>query len=104
MTRPNAPTGWAAFRALRQTAAPIKPARHGNWRHGTRTLEHRHMMRRLRFVGWALRKPGRLMAMPDETLEIWCPPLPAGWKAYAAAANARHRNPDVGEFVGDDLI
>ena len=30
----NAPTGWAAFRAFRQTPAPVFVHRHGNWRHG----------------------------------------------------------------------
>ena len=27
-------SGWAAFRALRRSPAPIPTRRHGNWRHG----------------------------------------------------------------------
>ena len=81
----NAPSGWAAFRALRQTPAKIRPARHGNWRHGGRSKAFPGLMRELRFAGWLLRRPGRLMAMPDAVLDAWCPPPPLGWNAYRQA-------------------
>jgi hypothetical protein len=83
MTLPNAPSGWAAFRALRQKPARAPPPRHGNYRHGMRTPEYRDTMRRLRFADWALRKAGRLMALPEETVNSLCRPVPGGWRNFA---------------------
>jgi hypothetical protein len=102
MTLPNAPSGWAAYRALRQEPERTPHPRHGNYRHGMRTPEYRTIIRRLRFAAWALRKPGRLMALPDAVLDSYFPPRPAGWKASPFAAAARQRKVNVGEFVGDE--
>jgi len=86
----NAPSGWAAFRALRQTPAHTRPVHHGNLRHGGRSREFRVIMRELRFAGWLMRKPGRLMAMPDALLDAWCPPRPMGWQRYSNIQDMRN--------------
>ena len=78
----NRPAGWAAFRALRQKPGTAHAPRHGNWRHGMRSREGQAAMRQVRFVGWLLRKPGRLMAVPD----AWLLATPLGWLAYRTQA------------------
>ena len=74
----NAPTGWAAFRALRQTPAPIPPRRHGNWKHGKYAKDS--ITSRLRFR-WAIAVlDGRWSGPPP-----WSENAPApGWAAYRA--------------------
>ena len=84
MTIGNSPTGWAAFRALRQKPGPAHAPRHANWRHGMRSRDGQAIMRELRFAGWLLRKPGRLMAVPDE----WLPPTPLGWLVFRERGRA----------------
>ena len=42
------------------------------------------MMRKIRFAGWLLRKPGRLIAMPDEVLAARFPRPALGWAGYRA--------------------
>lgn len=49
-----------------------------------RSRDGQAIMRELRFAEWLLRKPGRLMAVPDEALGAWCPPRPLGWAAYGS--------------------
>lgn len=83
MSGRNEPGGWAAFRALRQTPAPHRPKRHGNWKHGARSRfgieEGRKIRETLRIldapsVGAVLRVPGAL---------AWLfPPRPIGWGGY----------------------
>lgn len=80
----NRSVGWAAFRALRQKPGPAHAPRHRNCRHGMRSREGQAIMRQLRFADWLLRKPGRLMAVPDEALGVWCRPRPLGWAAYGS--------------------
>jgi hypothetical protein len=71
----NAPTGWAAFRALRQTPAPIPPRRHGNWKHGH--FAKGDPMAKLRFL-WALGVlNGRWNGPPP-----WAESAPPGWSAF----------------------
>lgn len=67
------------------------------------------MMRQVRFAGWMLRKPGRLMAAPDALLATWLPPCPIGWAGYralrslagaeAGASNAECVGDRGGQFI-----
>jgi hypothetical protein len=41
-------SGWAAFRALRQSPAPIPRRRHGNWLHGRYSKGQINQMREVR--------------------------------------------------------
>jgi hypothetical protein len=74
----NAPTGWAAFRALRQTPAPISPRRHGNWKHGH--FAKGDPMAKLRFL-WARAVLDGRWNGPPPWPESAPPP---GWSAYRA--------------------
>ena len=83
MSGRNVPAGWAAFRALRQTPAPHRPKRHGNWKHGARSRLGMEEWRELRVmlrildaprVGAGLRVPG--------VLEWLFKPRPAGWGGH----------------------
>ncbi len=88
MMRPNVPTGWAGFRALRQAPAPVRPVRHGNWKHGLRSKsyprERREFLWACRALDVALgRRRGRALSrMPAELLDVWCPPLAEGWAGF----------------------
>jgi hypothetical protein len=75
--RRRAPTGWGAFRALRQRPAPVRPGQHGNRRHGRYAKRSIGERRRFRvYVRWlrgdklAERPPGR-----------WPPPEHSGWRS-----------------------
>jgi hypothetical protein len=46
--RSNAPTGWAAFRALRKPPMSVPHRRHGNWIHGRYSKTRIEGMRELR--------------------------------------------------------
>jgi hypothetical protein len=49
MTRQsNAPSGWHAFRALRQPPVPIPDKQHGNFRHGDYSRARIEGMRQVR--------------------------------------------------------
>jgi hypothetical protein len=81
MTRSqNAPTGWDAFRAFRQTPVPITERRHGNHRHGRYSKrgiagmrEVRLLFRIVRHGLWAVQVPGPVRRTAQ------------GWSAYRAA-------------------
>lgn len=94
MNRHNDPTGWAAFRALRQAPSPAYAPRHGNWRHGMRSKAGIAAMRRVRLATrvWKMR-PRQLLAIPAEVFDAWFPlqPSPVGWRAYQQLA-ARDRS------------
>ena len=73
----NSPTGWAAFRLLRQSPAPLPLRRHGNRVHGRYSKAHIEEMRELRWcvkiIRGRLRQSGRpacteaFTAGPDQT-------------------------------------
>ena len=99
MTRRNIPAGWAAFRALRQTPHTIRAPRHGNWKHGLRSLkgqaEMRMLRRTIRLLDWLEHSRGR--TMPD-FMGKWFPPRPLGWRGYLA-----RRPPHRGSGTGNSF-
>lgn len=82
MTGRNLPAGWAAFQALRQRPAPIRPRLHGNWRHGMRSKRGREDAALVRLLVRVLRRPS---LAPDWLLET--APRPMGWRGYLAGRN-----------------
>jgi hypothetical protein len=75
----NVPTGWPAFRLLRQKPALIPSRRHGNWVHGRYSISRIEGMRKARLCLRILRSE-RWLAMPD----IYSA-KPLGWEAYRIA-------------------
>lgn len=82
MIRPNVPTGWSAFRVLRQEPERVRPLRHGNWKHGSRSERGRAKMRELRLLLRVINSPRVLARVPDGLLDQWFPPRPMGWRGY----------------------
>jgi hypothetical protein len=77
MTLRNTPSGWAAFRELRQQPAPIPKRQHGNYRHGRFSRSGRTSMAMIRLCVRMLR--GGLGHMP---VSGFGPGMPLGWRAY----------------------
>ena len=77
----DAPTGWAAFGALRRQPAPISPRRHGNWIHGRYSRARIEGMREFRQIA----RSGR--DEPSPPLPESDAAAPIGWKAYRATRN-----------------
>jgi hypothetical protein len=75
--RHNSPTGWAAFRALRQRPAPVPRRRHGNRKHGNYTQSARASMALIRFCARALRT-GR----GDLSTFYGRQPVAPGWRVF----------------------
>jgi hypothetical protein len=75
----NAPTGWAAFRAFRQTPGPVFRRRHGNQTHGRYSKAGIAGMRQMRLFCRILRS-GVGQPVPGFIRRI-----PPGWAAYRAA-------------------
>jgi hypothetical protein len=73
----NAPVGWGAYVAFRQTPSPVFVRQHGNTKHGKFTKQSR--VDRLQFR-WALAVlRGRWSGPPP-----WLSEAPPGWAAYRA--------------------
>lgn len=77
--RRNNPTGWAAFRALRQTPFPLVVHRHGNFRHGRYSREGTETVRLVRTCKRMLRQGYGLVPLPELARLV-----PRGWAAYRA--------------------
>ena len=77
MTRlSNAPTGWAAFRAMRKPPTPLPHRLHGNWVHGRYSKARIEGMQELRQLVKILRGAWWLPIPGTDR------PKPIGWKAY----------------------
>lgn len=91
MTGRNVPAGWAAFRALRQTPAPHRAKRHGNWRHGGRSRWGVEQAREVRCLVRALDVlDGRRVGKLAPHFMGWLRPLRvAGWGGYRLRRRVR---------------
>jgi hypothetical protein len=85
----NAPTGWDAFRAFRQTPVPITGRRHGNHRHGRHSKQGVAEMRELRLLIRIMRCGLWNVQLPGPVRRI-----APGWSAYRAARGQMGRLAD----------
>ena len=81
----NVPSGWAAFRVLRQTLPKFVRRRHGNWKHGDYSKGGIADRRQLRV--WVRVLWGRALPPPEYLQRA----VPSGWSAYRGARLAAER-------------
>jgi hypothetical protein len=81
----NTPSGWAAFRVLRQRPLSLSYPRHGNRRHGAYSRSRIEGMRLVRRYAKVVRGAWWLWT-PDVDRRV----VPPGWESYRIARARKH--------------